>query len=85
MDDVVPVQVLDEGDDVQAQGEDDAPDLVGLPRVAEEVDHLLDGTCTVHVERDADKVVGYGFADDVALLLGRVLQELLTEVVAKGI
>lgn len=85
LNDVVPVQVLDQSDDVQAEGEDDAPDLVGLPGVAQEIDHLLDGPGTVHVQRDADEVVGDRFANDVALFLGRVLQELLTEVIAEGV
>lgn len=85
LDDVVPIQILDQGYNVQTQGEDDAPDLVRLPRVAEEVDHLLDRPGTVHVQRDADKIVGNRLADDVTLLFGRVLQELLTEVVAEGV
>jgi hypothetical protein len=82
---VVPVEILDEGNDVQAQSEDDTPDLVRLPGVAEEIDHLLDGTSTVHVQRDSDKIIGNRFADDVSLFLSRVFQKLLAEVVAKGV
>ena len=82
---MVSVEILDESDDVQTERQDDAPDLVGLPGVAEEVDHLLNSSGTVHVQRDADKIVGNRLADDVSLLLGRVLQELLAEVVTKGV
>jgi hypothetical protein len=54
---VVSIQVLDQGDYVQAQRENDASNLVGLPRVAEEIDHFLDSSSTVHVQGDSDKVV----------------------------
>lgn len=51
----------------------------------EEVDHFLDSPCAVHVERDIDKVLRHGFADQVALIIGRILQELLAEIIAKWI
>lgn len=85
LNDVVAVQVLDQADDVQTQGQDDRPDLLGPSRVGQEVDHLLDGSRAVHVERDADKIVGDGFADDVSLFIGRVFEQLLAEVVAEGV
>lgn len=85
LNDVVAVQVLDQADDVQTQGQDDRPDLFGPSRVGQEVDHLLDGSRAVHVERNADEVVGDGFANDVSLFVGRVFEQLLTEVVAEGV
>lgn len=51
----------------------------------EEVDHLLDSPCAVHVERDIHKVLCHGFADQVALIIGRILQEFLAEIIAKWI
>jgi len=39
----------------------------------------------MHVQRNVNKVLSDRFADDVALLIGRVLQEFLAQVVAKGI
>lgn len=85
LNDVIAVQVLDQADDVQAQGQDDRPDLLGPSRVGQEVNHLLNGSRAVHVERDADEVIGDGFANNVSLFVGRVFEELLTEVVAKGV
>ena len=39
----------------------------------------------MHVERDVDEVLSNRLADDIALLVRGVLQELLTEVIAEGI
>jgi hypothetical protein len=82
---MVAVQVLDQANNVQTQRQDDRPDLLGPSRVGQEVNHLLDGSCSVHVERDADEVVGDGFANDVSLFIGRVFEELLAEVVSEGV
>lgn len=82
LNDVVAVEVLDEYDDVQAERDDDGVDL---PTRREEVDHLLHGTCAVHVEGDINQILGNGLADDVALLIGAELQKLLTQVVAEGV
>lgn len=51
----------------------------------EEIDHLLHGTCTVHIEGDVNQVLGDRLADDIALLIGAELQKLLTQVVAEGV
>lgn len=56
-----------------------------LARGRQEVDHLLHGARAVHVERDGDEVGRDRLADGVALLVGRVLEELLAEVVAEGV
>jgi hypothetical protein len=82
---VVSIQVLDQTDDVQAESQDDRADLTGLPRVGQEVDHFLDSSSTVHVERDGNKVIGDRLADDAALFFGRVFQQLLAEVVAEWV
>ena len=82
LDDVVAVQILDEADNVRRQRRDDRRDLV-LGR--EEVDHLLDRPGTVHVQGDVDELLGYRLADDVPLLVRRVLEELLAQIVAERI
>ncbi len=69
---MVTVQVLDQTDDVQAEGEDDRADLAGLSRVRQKVNHLLNSSGAVHVEGDGDQIVGHGLADDAALFLSRV-------------
>ena len=82
LDNVVTVEVLDENNNVQAESDDDGVDLAAR---REEVDHLLDGARAVHVEGDVDEVLGDGLADEVTLLVGAELEELLTQVVAEGI
>jgi hypothetical protein len=39
----------------------------------------------MHVERDVDEVLRDGIVDDIAPLIGGILQELLAEIVAEGI
>lgn len=39
----------------------------------------------MHVERDVDQILGHRLADQIALVIGRELEELLAEVVAKRI
>ena len=51
----------------------------------QEVDHLLNSARSVHIEGDVDEVLGDRFANDVALLVGRVLEELLAEIVPEWI
>jgi hypothetical protein len=82
---VVTVQILDEGDDIHRESIDQRSDLFGLPGRSEEIDHLLDGSCTMHVERDADEIVSDRFDDGSSLFIGRVFQELLAEVVSERI
>ena len=56
-----------------------------LPTSRQEVDHLLDRAGAVHVQRDVDEFLCDGLADDVPLLVRRVLKQLLAEVVPEGI
>ena len=79
---MVPVEVLDEHDDVQGECDDDRVDLAAG---REEVDHLLDRAGAVHVQRDVDEFLCDRLADDVPLLVRRVLKQLLAEVVPEGI
>jgi hypothetical protein len=51
----------------------------------QEIDHLLDRSRAVHIERDCDQVSGDRFTNEVALLIGRVLEEFLTKIIAKGV
>lgn len=100
LDDVVAIQVLDQDDDMQAESDDDGMDLDKVKLVKtirpaversylaarrKEVDHLLNRTCTMHVEGDVDQILRDRLADQVALLIGAVLEELLAKVVAKRI
>lgn len=82
---VVAVQVLDEGDDVHRQSVNERSDLLGLPGRSKEIDHLLNSPRSVHVERDANKIIGNRLDDGSSLFVGRVLQKLLTEVVSEWI
>lgn len=50
-----------------------------------EVDHLLNCTSTVHVERNVDQVLRNGLAYNIALLVRGELKQLLTEVVAERV
>ena len=51
----------------------------------QEVNHLLDSTGTVHVQRDVDQVLRDRLADDIALFVGSILEQLLAEIVAKRV
>lgn len=82
LNDVVAVEVLNKLDNLVAQGIDDHLDLGGG---GDEFNHLLQGASAVLVESNADHV-GSGILDqDGALVVIAVLQELLAEVVAKGV
>ena len=39
----------------------------------------------MHIKRNRDEVASHGFADKVALVVGGILEQLLAEVIAKGI
>ena len=56
-----------------------------LSTSGQEVNHLLDRTGAVHVQGDVDEVLRDRFANQIALLIGTVLQQLLAQVVSKGI
>lgn len=82
---MVTVQILYQGHDIHAQSKDQRPNLLGLPGLSQEIHHLLDCPRSVHVQRDANQVVRNRVNDRRPLLFGRVLEELLAEVVTKGV
>jgi hypothetical protein len=82
LDDVVSVQVLDERDDVEVEGEDQVLDL-SLSR--EQVDHLLDRSSSVHVERNGYEFSRQTLDQSVPLFVAAKLEQLLREVVAKSV
>lgn len=82
LNDVVTVEILDERDDVEIEREDQALNLT-LSR--EEIDHLLNGASSVHVERDGNEFSSDRFNESVTLFVGSVLEETLSEVVGERI
>ena len=56
-----------------------------LSASGQEIDHLLNGTGSVHVQGDIDQIRGNGIANEVALFIRRILQQLLTKIIAKGV
>ena len=56
-----------------------------LSASGQEIDHLLNGAGSMHVQRDIDQIRGNGIADKVALFIRRILQQLLAKVIAKGV
>ena len=82
---MVSVQILDERDDVHAQSVNERSDLLRLTRLRQEVDHLLDSPRSVHVQADTNEIAGDRVDDGRSLLFGRVLEQLLAQVVSKGV
>lgn len=82
LDDMVAVQVLNQFDDAVSKGSDDGLDLA---RGGDEFNHLLEGPSSVLVECNADELTGGILNENSALLIIAVLEELLAEVVSKGI
>jgi hypothetical protein len=56
-----------------------------LSASGQEINHLLHGTGSMHVQRDVDQIRGDGIADEVALFIRRIFQQLLAKVVAEGV
>ena len=56
-----------------------------LPPCWQKVNHLLDCSSSMHVERDINKVLRNRLANDVSLLISGIFQQLLTEVIAERI
>lgn len=71
---VVTVEILDEGDDVHGKSVNQGPDLLGLPWRSEEINHLLNSTSTVHIERNANKVISDRFDNSSSLFVRRVFK-----------
>lgn len=60
-------------------------DSAYLSACREEIDHLLDSTSAMHIEGDIDKVLRHRFTNDVSLIICRIFQELLAEIVTERI
>jgi hypothetical protein len=71
---MVTVEILDQGDDVHGQSVNQCPNLLRLPWRSEEIDHLLNSTSTVHIERDTDQITGDRFDDSSPLFIRRVFK-----------
>ena len=56
-----------------------------LSASGQEVNHLLNGTGSMHVQRYIDQIRGNGIADEVSLFIRRILQQLLAKIIAKGV
>jgi len=71
---VVTIEILDQSNDVHGQSIDQCPDLLGLPGGSEEIDHLLNSTGSVHVERNTDQIAGDRFDNGSPLFIRRVFK-----------
>ena len=71
---VVTIEILDQSDNIHGQSIDQCPNLLGLPGGSEEIDHLLNSTSTVHVERNTDQITGDRFNDGSPLFIRRVFK-----------
>jgi hypothetical protein len=99
LDDVITVQILDETDDVGGQRMLDGLDLIAINRgtvvrrscstnllaSGNELDHLLEGTGTMLVQRDFDHVWSSVVDESGALIIVAVFEQLLAEVVPERI
>jgi hypothetical protein len=82
LNDVVSIQVLNELNNSVPKSPDDSLDLA---RRRDKLDHLLQGSSSVLVQSDADKVMGCIFDEDSALFVIAILQKLLAEIIAERI
>jgi len=98
LDDVIAVQILNQPHDLVLQSTDDGSNLLGVSVAplhelrsthlrwsGDEFDHLLQCSSAVLVQGDVDHVVGSTHDEVLAHVVIRELEELLTEIVAKGI
>jgi len=56
-----------------------------LSASGQEINHLLNSASSMHVQRDIDQVRGDGIADEVALFVRCILQQLLAKIVAERV
>ena len=59
--------------------------MSNLSTGGQEINHFLNGTGSMHVQRDVDQVRGNGITDEVTLLVRSILQQLLAKVVAERV
>ena len=82
---MIAIEVLDQSHDVNAQSVDECPDLLLLSGRSQKVDHLLNRPRPMHVQTDPHEIASDRIDDGGSLFVGRVLEQLLTEVIAEWI
>ena len=79
---MIAIEVFDKGDHIQVQGHDQA---LYLSLGGEIVNHLLDRTGAVHIQRNRNEFSRDGFKEGISLLICRVLEQFLREIVAERV
>lgn len=82
---MVTVQILDERHNIHTQRIDQRSDLLRLPRLRQEIHHLLNCPRAMHIQADPNKVVRDRMDNSTSLIFGTILKQLLAEVVAKRV
>lgn len=82
LNDMVAIEILDKLDDTEAKGLDDEMDLL---RSVHKLNHLLQSSCTVLVQSNADHVVGCILDEDGSFVVIAELEELLAQIITKWV
>lgn len=82
LDDMVAIEVLDQLHNAEAKGLNDDVDLLWQAHV---LNHFLKGTGAVLVQGDADHVLGSVLNQDGSLVIVAKLEELLAQIITKGV
>jgi len=90
LNDMVPVKILDEGHHVKRQSSDYRNDLIVVSRIGltlgrKKIDHFLNSSGSVHVQGNGNEVPSDGFTNEIPLLIRRIFEQFLAQIVAKGI
>lgn len=68
-----------------ASGRTKSTENFNLSASGQEINHLLNCTSSMHVQRDVDQIRGNGIADEIALFIRCILQQLLAKIVAEWV
>ena len=79
---MVPVEVLNELDNLTLKSMDDGLDLIAS---REKLNHLLEGTSSVLIKSNVNQARRCSVNKDSTLIVVSEFEKLLTEVIAKGI
>lgn len=98
---MIPIQILDERHNVKTESKNDGMNLeiqgstnvegivilcrTYLPSSRKKINHLLNSTSAMHIQRYIDQFLCDRFTDKVALFICREFQQLLAEVVTERI
>jgi hypothetical protein len=90
LDHMVPVKIFDEGHHMKRQSSDYRDDLIVVPGIGltlggKKIDHFLNSSGSVHVQGNGNKVPSDGFTNEIPLLIRRIFEQFLAQIVAKGI